>query len=105
VKRGDIYLCDLADPVGHEAGFLRPVLLVSDAKLGRAGLAIVMAITSRRRGYPTHVELDGVLPVTSYIQCEHLRTVSVTRLGKRLGAADAIIMARVEATLRRLTGL
>jgi mRNA interferase MazF len=105
MKRGEIYLCDLAEPAGHEAGFTRPVLLLSDVKLARAGLAIVVAITSRPRGYPTHVELDGVLPVTSYIQCEHVRTVSTGRLGKRLGAAGPAVMARVDTTLRRLTGL
>ncbi|MDR1151818.1 MAG: type II toxin-antitoxin system PemK/MazF family toxin, partial [Bifidobacteriaceae bacterium] len=77
----------------------------SDAKLARAGLAIVVAITSRPRGYPTHVELDGVLPVTSYIQCEHVRTVATDRLGKRLGEAGPVPMAQVETILRRLTGL
>jgi len=29
VKRGDIYLCDFGSPIGHEQGFQRPALIVS----------------------------------------------------------------------------
>jgi mRNA interferase MazF len=106
VNRGEIYLCHLdAEPRGHEAGFTRPVLVVSEAGLNRHGLAVVAAITSKRRGYATHIELDGVLPVTSYIQCEQLRTVATERLVKLLGWVDPATMAKVEAVARRLLGL
>ena len=106
MKRGEIWLCDLGDtPVGHEAAYPRPCLVVSDDRLAGADLAIVAAITSSARGYRTHVEIEGVLPVTSYVQCEQLRTISGKRLLRRLGQLDPLQMLTIEATVRRLLRL
>jgi mRNA-degrading endonuclease toxin of MazEF toxin-antitoxin module len=51
------------------------------------------------------VELDGVLPVVCYVQCEQMRVVSERRLVRNLGRIDDIDMMRVERILRRLLNL
>lgn len=100
--RGDVYLCDFGDPIGHEQGFDRPAVLVSPDEMSRHGLPIVLPVTRTKRGYATHIELDGVLPVTSYVQCEQIRAVSNARLIRKVAAVDDTILVRVEQILRRI---
>jgi mRNA interferase MazF len=102
VNRGDLYLCDFGTPIGHEQGFLRPALVVCHDELARYGLPIVLPVTRTRRGYPTHIELEGVLPVTSYVQCEQIRTISAERMVRPLGSVDETTLMRVEQVLRRI---
>lgn len=105
LNRGDIYLCDFGDPIGHEPAFRRPAVVISAAELSRFGLPIVLPLTRTKRGYPTHVELEGVLPVTSYIQCEQIRAVAAERLLQRVGALDPIVLLKVDAILRRILAI
>jgi mRNA interferase MazF len=104
VKRGDIYVCDFGDPIGHEQGFRRPAVLISHDDLSRYGVPIVLPVTRTKRGYATHVELDGVLPVTSYVQCEQIRAVSHERLIRRVATLDQLHLAQIELILRRILG-
>lgn len=105
MRRGEVYLCDFGNPIGHEQGFRRPALLISHDEMTRYGLPIVLPITRIKRGYATHVELDGVLPVTSYVQCEQIRTVSAERLVRRLATLDAVTLGQIELLLRRILRL
>lgn len=105
VAAGEIYLCDFGTPMGHEAGFRRPAVIISPAELNRHGICWLLPATRTRRGYPTHVELDGILPVTSYIQCELIRSVSTDRLARRLGKIDVVTRSAISAILRRLVAL
>lgn len=105
VKRGEVLLCDFGSPVGHEAGYRRPAVVVSHSALNRHGILVVLPVTRTARGYPTHVELDGVLPVTSYVQCELVRSISSDRVVRPLGELDAVDLARVDVVLRRLLDL
>lgn len=105
VNRGRIYLCDFGTPIGHEPGFRRPAVVVSHDELNRHGVPVVLPVTRTRRGYPTHVELDGVLPVVSYVQCELIRAVSVDRLIRPVASLDNAYLAKIEAILRRILDL
>lgn len=60
-RRGEVWLVDFGDPVGHEQGYRRPAVIVSsnDLKRGLAGLAIVVATTSTARSLAAHVELES----------------------------------------------
>jgi mRNA interferase MazF len=51
------------------------------------------------------VELDGVLPVVSYVQCELIRAVSADRLIRPVGSLNAMHLAKIEAILRRILDL
>lgn len=105
VTVGDIYLCDFGEPEGHEAGFRRPAIVISPEALNRHGIAIVLPITRTLRGYPTHVELDGVLPVVGYVQCELIKSIAVSRFQRLVGTAGDVHLAQVRLILTRLLGL
>lgn len=105
MKRGDVYLCDFGDPIGHEQGFRRPAVIISATQMSSLGLPMVLPITRAKRGYPTHVEIEGVLPLTSYVQCEQIRVVSAERLSRPLAAIPVTDMMRIETILRRILEL
>ncbi len=78
---------------------------MSHDELSRHGVPVVLPVTRTRRGYPTHVELDGVLPVVSYVQCELIRAVSVDRLIRPVASLDDADLAKIDAILRRILDL
>lgn len=84
-EQGEVWLADLAPPVGHEqAGPPRPVLIVSGSVLNRApyDLAWIVPLSTRLRGLPGHILLpasESGLRADSEILCEHLRSISHQR--------------------------
>lgn len=105
MRRGTIWLCDFGNPRGHEPGVHRPAVLISPEEISRRALPIVLPVTRTRRGYPTHVELEDALPVTSYVQCELVRSVSTDRLLRQVGEVDSLDMLRIGKILIRAPGL
>ncbi len=78
------------DPTqGREQAARRPVLVIShDIFNERSGTVIAMAITSQpqKAGFPLTVELvSGILPKRSWVKVGQIRTLSLERLGKRIG--------------------
>lgn len=99
---------DLGTPVDHEAAFLRPALVVSADRFNAHNLVTVCAINRTRKAYPTRVEVQpgsSGLDVASYIQVEHVRTVSVERLVRRRGRVSTAHLQAVERILRLLLDL
>lgn len=109
-SRGEVWLADL-DPVrGHEQAGRRPCLVISVDLFNQsaAGLTVVLPLTTRFRGIPSHVELnppEGGVRVRSYIKCEDVRSVSIERLQERWGAVAPATIALVETRIRWLLGL
>lgn len=106
--RHEVWLVDLGDPIGREAAYHRPALVVSDDPANRYGLVTLCPITRSRRGYPTRVEVppgSSGLDETSYVQAEQPRTLSTARLVHRLGRADIAVMSEVDRVLRLLLRL
>lgn len=104
-RRGDIWLIDLGEPVGHEQRFTRPALVVSsDGWNAHASTVTVLPISRTRHGLPTRVEIGpdvrNGLDDVSYARCEDIRAVSERRLARRLGAVDAVTLAAVGRVLR-----
>jgi len=99
VRRGEVYLCDFGTPIGHEAGLRRPAVVITHDEMNRDGVPIVAPETRTPRGYATHVELDGAMPVVSYVQCELLRAVAIDRLIRPVASLDHLHMARIEMSL------
>lgn len=92
VLRGDITWADLNPARGHEQAGRRPVVVIShDVFNERSGTVIAMALTSRpqRAGFPLTLELEGHnLPKRSWVKISQIRTVSLQRLGKRIGRLE-----------------
>ncbi len=90
--RGDIRWADLNPTRGHEQAGLRPVIILShDIFNERSGTVIAMAITSRsqRAGFPLTLALSSQgLPKRSWVKISQIRTLSVERIGKKLGRAS-----------------
>ena len=110
IARGEVWLADLNPVRGHEQAGTRPCLVVSVDLFnqGSAGLVVVVPITSKDKSIPFHVAVnppDGGLKVKSFIKCEDVRSISVERLDKRLGALSTQSFADVEDRLRILMGL
>ena len=89
ILRGDIFWADLNPVRGHEQGGSRPVLILShDGFNRRSGTVIAVAITSQspRAGFPLTLEIRSTkLPKRSWVKISQIRTLSVDRLGKKLG--------------------
>ena len=89
ILRGDILWADLNPIRGKEQAGLRPVLILShDIFNERSGTVIALAITSQlqRAGFPLTYELsDPGLPKRSWVKISQIRTLSVERLGKKIG--------------------
>ena len=109
-ERGDIWLADLDPTRGREQAGRRPVLIVSVAAFNqsKAGLAVVIPLTSTARGIPWHVCVtppDGGLKNTSFLMCEAIRSISLERLLKRWGPVSLPVCEEVEDRLRILLDL
>jgi mRNA interferase MazF len=77
------------DPVvGHEQGGKRPVVVISHEEFNKTGTVIALVVTSRnpRLPFPLSLEVTSVkLPKQSWVKIGQIRTLSVVRLGKKLG--------------------
>jgi mRNA interferase MazF len=93
ILRGEIRWADLNPVRGHEQARLRPVLVLShDVFNDRSGTVIAVAMTSQqpRAGFPLTIESQAQgLPKRSWIKVSQIRTLSVERIGRRIGHASA----------------
>jgi len=108
ILRGEIYWADLNPVRGREQAGMRPVLVLSHELFNRrSGTVIVMAITSQsqRAGFPLTLALPPEkLARPSWIKISQIRTISVERLGKRLGSLDKTDLDQVVEGLLELIG-
>jgi mRNA interferase MazF len=108
ILRGEIRWADL-DPVrGREQAGLRPVLVLShDVFNARSGTVIGMAITSQpqRAGFPLTVELEpAALPKRSWVKVSQIRTLSVERIGRRIGSVSPEVLDQIIEGLYEIVG-
>lgn len=99
ILRGEIYWADLNPVRGREQAGLRPVLILSNDLFNRrSGTVIAMAITSQpqRAGFPLTFSLpEDQLSKPSWVKISQVRTISVERLGKRMGALEKVDLDRI----------
>jgi len=108
--RGDVFMVDFDPTVGHEQGGRRPALIVSADALNRSrvGLVTVVPITGTDRGIPAHIKVEAPeagLTKTSMIMADQLRTISLRRIGRRLGAVSTATMGQVDECIRLVLDL
>jgi mRNA interferase MazF len=108
ILRGDIRWADLNPTQGHEQAGQRPVLVLShDVFNERSGTVIAVAMTSQepRAGFPLTMESKAAgLKKRSWIKISQIRTLSVDRIGGRLGRASEEAIARVVDGLNEIVG-
>lgn len=108
ILRGDIHWADLSPVVGSEQGGLRPVLILSQNVFNeRSGTVIAVSITSQpqRAGFPLTLELtESNLPKQSWVKISQIRTLSVKRIGNKLGRATDEESAAIIEGLNEIIG-
>ena len=108
ILRGDLRWADLDPTRGREQAGLRPVLILShDVFNERSGTVIAVALSSQaqRAGFPLTLELSTPkLPKQSWIKISQIRTLSVERVGKRIGQVSAEELALVVEGLNEISG-
>lgn len=106
IHRGDIYYADLRPVIGSEQGGIRPVLIIQNEIGNRhSPTVIVAAITSQmhKAKLPTHIEIcsaEYYMMKDSVILLEQLRTIDKKRLRDKICHLDAILMEKVDASLK-----
>lgn len=92
---------------GLEQG-LRPVLVLSEDVFNeRSGTVIAMALTSQpqRAGFPLTCPLQSAkLPKPSWVKISQIRTLSVERLGAKLGRASPEELLEIVDGLNEIIG-
>lgn len=108
ILRGDILWANLDPTLGREQSGSRPVLVLSqDVFNDRSGTVIAVALTSQQpsAGFPLTLELsDPRLPKKSWVKISQIRTLSVQRLGKKLGKATAEELEDIIEGLNEIIG-
>ena len=106
--RCDIRWADLNPVRGREQGGIRPVLIFShDIFNKRSGTVITVAITSQpqRTGFPLTLELETTdLPKRSWVKISQIRTLSVERIGKKIGRVAPEELDQIVEGLNEIIG-
>ncbi len=102
-QRGDVHWIDPGPATGTEQRGRRPYVVVSHGHFHvRTGTVIAMAVTSRpqRAPFPVAMALrTGGLPRPSWVKIHQVQTISLLRLGERIGRVDRGEVDRVVAGL------
>jgi mRNA interferase MazF len=108
ILRGEIRWANLAPTLGREQTGRRPVLILSvDPFNERSGTVIAMAVTSKpqRAGWPLAVPLTSrSLPKPSWLKMSQIRTLSVKRIGRRVGRATPEEISKALEGLAEILG-
>ena len=108
--RGEIRLVNLDPAKRDEAAKVRPAVIVSNDALNarsmslERGVVTVVPITSNiEKVYPFQVKLSRIgtgLGVDSKAQAEQIRSVSISRIGRRVGQLNADTQEELDLALR-----
>ncbi|MDE0193019.1 MAG: type II toxin-antitoxin system PemK/MazF family toxin [Gammaproteobacteria bacterium] len=105
-----MWMVDLSHPVGSEAAYRRPAVVVSNnaanesaSALGRGVITVIRMTANLRRIQPFQVRLAARasgLSRDSKAQAEQIRAVAVERLHDRIGRVPRRSMNEIDAALR-----
>jgi|GEM_PF-2057241 len=108
--RGEIWVVDLHPARAHDAREQGRALVISVNELnhGAAGIATVVPLSDVDQRIATHVRVpagEAMLAKDGFVKCEEMRSVSIERLTKRVGAVRAATMAVVMRNVGVLLGM
>ena len=109
ILRGEVRWAELNPVRGREQAGRRPVLVISHNVFNkRSGTIIAMAITSQpqKAGFPLNYQLqDQQLPKPSWVKISQIRTLSVDRIGKKLGEVEPEQLVDIIDGLNQIVGI
>lgn len=108
MKRGEIYLLDLKEPLGNIQAGIRPVVVIqNDIGNQHSTTTIVSCLTTRRKKYlPTHtlLRVGGLKP--SLMLGEQIFTVNQVDLIQKIGTiTDNSTLERLDRCIRVSLGI
>jgi len=108
ILRGEIVWAELSPVKGREQAGRRPVLVLShDVFNERSGTVIAVALTSQpqRAGFPLTLELEvRGLPKKSWVKIGQVRTLSVERIGRKVGRVPSETLDLIIDGLNEIIG-
>lgn len=108
ILRGEVRWVDLNPTRGHEQAGRRPVLILShDIFNKRSGTVIAMALTSQaqKARFPLTYPLElRQLRKPSWVKISQIRTLSIERIGRRLGTVEPEQLAEIVDGLNQIIG-
>ncbi|MCH7510536.1 MAG: type II toxin-antitoxin system PemK/MazF family toxin [Proteobacteria bacterium] len=109
ILRGEVRWAELSPTRGHEQTARRPVLVLShDVFNKRSGTVIAMAVTSQpqKARFPLTYPLESrQLPKPSWVKISQIRTLSVDRIGRKLGTVEPEQLAEIIDGLDQIVGI
>lgn len=109
ILRGEVRWAELSPTRGREQAGRRPVLVLSHAIFNkRSGTVIAMAVTSQpqKARFPLTYPLESrQLPKPSWVKISQIRTLSVDRIGRKLGAVEPEQLAEIIDGLDQIIGI
>lgn len=108
ILRGEVRWANLNPGIGHEQTGMRPVLILShDVFNEHSGTVIAVAITSQpqKAGFPLSLKIrSGNLPKRSWVKISQIRTLSIHRIGNRIGKLTHEELIQVTEGLNEIIG-
>ena len=112
MKQGEIWMINLEPTVGAEIKKTRPAVIVNDNALGKLPLKIVVPITEWKPRYkiaPWLVKLEpnvknGLLK-TSAADCFQVRSLSESRIIRKIGQVDDYLMDEIRDGLSKVLSI
>jgi len=108
ILRGEVRWANLSPTLGHEQSGMRPVLILSnDVFNERMQIVIAIALTSKQPkfGFPLALEIDSdELSKKSWALMGQVRTLSVERIGKKLGLVSVEQLDQIVEGLNEIIG-
>lgn len=100
IRRGDIYYIDKYPTIGSEQQAGRPAIIVSNEKNNQhsSTVEVVYLTTQPKADLPTHVTISSA-PRESIALCEQVTSVSVDRIGDKMGRLSDREMTQVDIAL------
>ncbi len=109
ILRGEVRWAELNPTRGHEQAGRRPVLILSqDIFNKRSGTVIAMALTiqPQKAHFPLTYSLEPKqLQKPSWVKISQIRTLSVERIGKKLGTVEPEQLAEIVDGLNQIIGI
>lgn len=108
ILRGDVRWAELNPTRGHEQAGRRPVVILSHNVFNsRSGTVIAMALTSQpqKARFPLTFPLEPKqLQKSSWVKISQIRTLSVERIGKKLGTVEPEQISEIVDGLNQIIG-
>ena len=109
ILRGEVRWAELNPTRGHEQAGRRPVVILSHNVFNnRSGTVIAMALKSQpqKAHFPLTYSLEPKqLRKPSWVKISQIRTLSVDRIGRKLGAVEPKQLAEIVDGLNQIIGI